>query len=59
MNDRERATVLAFLAKVRDEHDADVTQARMIRVAPTSWRHDPAELIARVAAVESALKGPG
>ncbi len=58
VNIEERAAVASFIAKVRDENDPPVTQARMANVAPVSWRRDPEALLTRLDAFERGLGSP-
>jgi len=58
VNNEERAAVVSFIAKVRDEQDRHATQARMANVAPLSWRRDPEALLVRLEAFERGLGSP-
>lgn len=54
----ERRLIVKFVSKLRAAGDPAATQARMLAVAPSSWRKDPDELLSRITAFESGLGIP-
>lgn len=56
VNASERRGIEQFLARAQNERDPSGTQANMARLGPPSWKQDPDELLARIAAFASGFE---